>query len=273
MLAGPLASLSQARHSELPTPPASYFTADFRAASPDDTTAFCSEITFRDSLSGVARVYYPSGNLRQYVPYSNVYRRRLHGTLTTWYEDGRLCTKEAYLNGIREGELQTYYPNGVLKRQELYKNGQCGVGKCYGPNGAPMPYFAYEQLPLYPGGEAQLLKELQKTVRLTSEEQNAMRRDSDFMKTLLYGTKWQVDVELAVAADGRVTNARVVASTSRYLNAAALRAVTKLQRAFVPGRRDGQTMASFITVPVYYTVPGAPVYRDYQQPNMGARRL
>jgi protein TonB len=269
LLAGSLASRAQAPQATPVAPPATFFTADFRVSSSSDSTAFCSEITFRDSLSGVARVYYPSGKLRQYVPYGNVYRHLIHGTLTTWYEDGQLCTKEEYLNGVRQGDLLTYYPNGVVKRQERYEKGLCGVGKCYGPNGAPVPYFAYEQLPLYPGGEEQLLKELKRAVRLTSAEQNAMRREIDNIRSLMYSTQRQVDVELAVAADGRVTNARVVASTARYLNAAALRAVTKLQRSFVPGRRDGQTMASFITVPVYYTVQVPP--RDAYRPNQGYR--
>jgi protein TonB len=273
MLVAPLAGRAQAPGATPPTPPASFFTADFQAASPSDTTAFCSEITFRDSLSGVARVYYPSGKLRQYVPYSNVYRRTVHGTLTTWYEDGQMCTKEEYLNGVRQGDLLTYYPDGVLKRQERYENGHCGVGKCYGPNGAPVQYFAYEQLPLYPGGDVQLLKELKKALRLTLPEETAMRREAYGAKSMIYGAQRQVDVELAIAPDGRITNARVVSSTARMLNAAALRAVAKLQRSFVPGRRDGQTIASFMTVPVYYTVQAAPVYRDTYRPNPGYSRF
>lgn len=235
-------------------PQVSFFTADSQLASPNDSTAFCAETTFRDSLSGVTRVYYPSGKLRQYVPFSNVYRRIMHGTLTTWYKDGQLCAKEGYLGGVRQGELLTYYPNGVLKRQEQYQNGRCGIGKCYGPSGEPVPYFVYEQLPLYPGGEAQLLREIKKAMRLTSDELTAVRREAYGMQSLLQGGQRQVDVELALAPDGRVTSARVVRSTAGYLNAAALRAVAQLKRRFVPGRRDGQVMASFLTVPVSFTV-------------------
>ena len=80
------------------------------------------------------------------------------GTLTTWYEDGQMCTKEDYVRGVRHGDLLTYYPDGTLKRREHYENGFCGIGNCYGPDGNPVPYFAYEQLPLYPGGEAELVK-------------------------------------------------------------------------------------------------------------------
>ena len=248
-----------------PASAATFFTPDFQLSTPDDSTAFCAETTFRDSLSGVMRVYYPTGQLRQYVPYANVYRRLRYGTLTTWYPNGQICTKEDYVNGVRHGDLLTYYPDGSLKRRELYVRGQCGIGNCYAPNGAPVPYFAYEQLPLYPGGEEQLLKELKKAIRLNAQEMSAMRRESYGRSSVTLGPQRQVDVELAVAPDGRVTNARVVHSTAGFLNAAALRAVAKLKRQFVPGRRDGQTMASFLTVPVYYIVqqPYQEVYQNY----------
>jgi protein TonB len=267
LLAGPGLGRAQAPQAEVPAPTSSFFTTDFQPASPNDSTAFCAETTFRDSLSGVTRVYYPSGKLRQYVPYSNVYRRTMHGTLTTWYEDGRMCTKEEYLNGMRQGDLLTYYPNGVLKRQERYQNGHCGIGKCYGPGGEPVPYFVYEQLPLYPGGEAQLLKELQKALRLTPEELTVVRREAYGMQSLLQGGQRRVDVELALAPDGRITDARVVRSTAGYLNAAALRAVAQLKRQFVPGRRDGQVTASLLTVPVLYTFQ-----TPYQSPNRSNNR-
>ena len=251
----PLAGHAQAPSRALPTPPAVFFTEDFRPATPDDSTAYCAETTFRDSLSGVVRVYYPSGHLKQYTPYANVHRRVVHGTRSTWYEDGQMRSKEDYLAGVRSGELRTFYPDGALKRSERYTNGLCGVGTCYAPNGAPVPYFAYEQLPLYPGGEAQLLKELGRAVRLNQQEVTAMRHETSRVQDLArYGWQRQVDVELAVAPDGRITNARIVGSTAHFLNSAALRAVARLQRQFVPGRRDGQVMLSYLTVPVYYTI-------------------
>ncbi|MDO7852653.1 energy transducer TonB [Hymenobacter convexus] len=249
----PLASLAQGP--ALPQPPATFYTPDFQLTTPADTTAYCAETTFRDSLAAVTRVYYPSGALRQYIPYSNAYRQTVHGTLTTWYEDGRMRTKEDFYNGQRHGDLLTYYPDGTLKRRDHYEKGLCGIGNCYGPNGAPVPYFIYEQLPLYPGGEAQLTKELAKGVRLTPREMDAMRRESAHLYRMARaGLNREVDVELLVGEDGRIANAKVVKSSSSFLNEAALRAVAKLKRQFVPARRDGQTVQSRYTVPVYYTM-------------------
>jgi len=241
--------------SAVPQPPATFYTPDFRPTTPDDTTAYCAETTFRDSLAGVTRVFYPSGVLRQYIPYINAYRQTVHGTLTTWYEDGSMRTKEDYYNGVRHGDLLTYYPDGTLKRRDHYEKGLCGIGNCYGPNGAPVPYFIYEQLPLYPGGEAQLTKELAKGVRLNARELSAMRNESSQVYRMARaGLSREVDVELLVGEDGRIAHAKVVKSSSSFLNEAALRAVAKLKRQFVPARRDGQTVLSRYTVPVYYTM-------------------
>lgn len=264
---GPLAGWAQAPKGAAPAPFSNYFTADFQPSTADDTTAFCAETTFRDSLSGITRVYYPSGYLKQFIPYANVPRRLLHGTLSTWYEDGRMHTKEEYLNGQRNGELLTYYPDGMPRRRERYVNGKCGVGSCYAPDGQSVPYFIYEQLPLYPGGAEQLTKELARAVRLNSQEVDAMRRESRRTLSMIQ-QNWQreVDVELAVSPDGRITGARVVQSTAGFLNSAALRAVAKLKRQFIPGRRDGQVMASYLTVPVFYTLE-----TPYQAPYRASR--
>lgn len=252
---GPLAARAQKPLAATPDPVVNYFTRDYQAATATDSLALCVETTFRDSLGGITRVYYPSGHLKQYIPYANVRRQIRYGCLTTWYEDGQLCTKEDYVRGVRHGDLLTYYPDGTLKRREHYENGRCGVGTCYDASGRPVPYFTYEQLPLYPGGSDQLVKELTRAVRLNSQEIDAMRRESRRMLNMArYGLQREVDVELAVAPDGRVTNARIVNSTAGFLNNAALRAVTKLKRQFIPGRRDGQVLMSYLTVPLYYTL-------------------
>lgn len=271
----PLAGWAQAPNAPVPASVSSFFTADFKSASPDDTTAFCAETTFRDSLSAVTRVYYPSGYLKQYIPYANVYSHLLHGTLSNWYEDGQMRTKEEYLNGRRNGELLTYYPDGMPKRRERYVDGKCGVGSCYAPDGQPVPYFVYEQLPLYPGGEEQLTKELTRAVRLNSQEVDAMRRESRHtLRTVQQNWQREVDVELAVATDGRITDARVVHSTAGFLNGAALRAVAKLKRQFIPGQRDGQVMMSYLTVPVFYILetPYRATTQAPYQPYRGMRR-
>jgi protein TonB len=262
----PGASRAQTAPAELPQFPAIFYTPDYEPSTWADSTAFCAETTFRDSVSGVTKVYYPSGHLLQYLPYADVQHRILYGTVTTWYEDGAMKTKEDYVRGVRHGDLLTYYPNGTPKRRDRYTEGKCGVGSCFGPDGQPVPYFNYEQLPLYPGGGEQLVKELSKALTLNKEETAAMYRLDKSM--LWYQNAWrrEVKLELAVAPDGHVTDARVVNATDDFLKAAALRAVPQLKRRFLPGRRDGQATVSLLTVPIYYDVminrqvPGRDMY-------------
>ena len=255
-----------------------FYTADFRPASPTDSGAYRVETEYRDAAGGIIRVYYPSGQLKQFSAYADVRRGVLHGTRTSWYENGRLQTKEDYLLGQRHGELLTYYPDGTLKRRDQFVRGRSGVGTCYGPAGGPVPYFAYEQLPLYPGGDARLAKELRDGVRLNNQEAAALRREAIVVNQSMKLAanqrvsqiwKCQVDVELTVTPQGRVASARVVQSPTPSLNAAAVRAVLALKGLFVPARRDGQAVPSLLTVPVYYTVrlPTEP-----QKPNISQRR-
>lgn len=45
----------------------------------------------------MVRRYYATGPLQAYTPYLDL--GVVHVTRTTWYEDGRLCTKEEYSGG------------------------------------------------------------------------------------------------------------------------------------------------------------------------------
>jgi protein TonB len=254
----------------LPKPVASFFTENFTPTNSQDSTAYCAETTYRDSVSGVTRVYYPSGYLKQFVPYADVRERILYGTLTTWYENGVMRTKEDYVAGKRHGELLTYYPDGTLKRRDQYVHGRCGVGTCYGPNGVQVPYFTYEQLPLYPGGDIWLIEELARGVRLSSQELDAMRKErARIMQPGQMSLKREVLVELLVGEDGRVASAKVERSNANFLNNAALRSVENLKRQFVPARRDGEVVVCHYLVPVSYTM--VMPYRPPSNPPPAAR--
>ncbi len=263
LLACPFAALSQATAPDsaaLPLPNTSFFKADFSPTTAEDSTAFCVETKFRDSLSGMVWVYYPSGQLKEFIPYGDVRQRIIYGTLSNWYENGAVRSKEDFVMGKRHGDLLTYYPDGTLKRREQYVHGRGSVGSCYAPDGSPVPYFSYEQSPLYPGGEAELLKEIMRGVRLNlmrlnPKETAEMRQEfTEGMNMRHKIWKREVLVELVVAEDGRLADAKVVQSGSPYLSAATLRSVAQLKRQFMPARRDGQVVKSFFMVPVSVTL-------------------
>lgn len=178
-------------------------------------------------------------------------------------------SKEDFVMGKRHGDLLTYYPDGTLKRREQYVHGRGSVGSCYAPDGSPVPYFGYEQLPLYPGGEAELVKEIARGVRLNPVEAAEMRRDiAQVMNMRHKDWKREVLVELIVAEDGRLADARVISSGSPYLSAATLRSVAQLKRQFMPARRDGQVVKCNFIVPVYFKleIPQQAVSKLFEQP-------
>ena len=273
LLAWPSAAYSQVPATAPRPTISSFFKADFSPSTSDDSTAFCAETIYRDSLSGVTRVYYPAGRLKEYVPYADVRQRMVHGSLTTWYEDGTMRTKEDYVGGRRHGELLTYYPDGTLKRRDHFENGRSGVGNCYASDGTYVPYFAYEQLPLYPGGDDGLINEVERGLQrnLNSKERAVIQSESHrTAQSTLRIWKREVLVQLVVAEDGRVSDYKVVQSNAPMLNNAVLRSVAKLTRQFIPARRDGQAVVSYLVVPVKYTLPmptGQDLFQDVNRPS------
>ena len=137
-----------------------------RVSSTIDSAGACTEVLNLGDGRGLLRAYYPSGRLGEYVPYADLATGLRHGVLTTWYDSGQLHPRQIFQGGQRAGELLVYYPDGRLKRSTQYVAGNELLGSYFDPAGQPVPFFPYEQLPLYPGGEAQLTKELIKAGRV-----------------------------------------------------------------------------------------------------------
>jgi hypothetical protein len=46
-----------------------------------------------------------------------------HGSVWRWHKNGRIASKEFYVNGDAEGEFRTWYDNGKLSARGAFKNG------------------------------------------------------------------------------------------------------------------------------------------------------
>ena len=133
-----------------------------------------------------------------------------------------------------------YYPDGRLKRSTRYVSGNELPGSCFDPAGRPVQFFPYEQLPLYPGGEAQLAKELIKAVRLPRP-----------LPSLTFKPDSYVLIEFQVLENGRIEAPRVAASSQvPALDQAVLAAVGRLSQRFNPARREGQVIPCRYQLPV-----------------------
>ncbi len=220
-----------------------------RVSSSTDSVGTCTEEMRWGELSGLVRVYYPSGRLKEYVPYADLEQGYRWGVATSWYDNGQLSAWQAYQAGQRQGPLLLYYESGRLKRRTEYVAGRELLGNCFDADGQAIAYYPYEQLPLYPGGHAQLTKEINKTLRLPRQ-----------LPAFTYGQRCLVDVAMQVAEDGSIQNPQVaVSSRVPGLDQAVLAAVARLSKRFNPGKRDGLIVRCVYHVPVEFASPSLPM--------------
>ncbi|WBO86155.1 energy transducer TonB [Hymenobacter yonginensis] len=194
----------------------------------------------RDSLGGIVREFYPSGSLLGVLFFADLKKRQLHGTCTTWYENGKPHTREDYVAGKRHGELLVYYPDGKLRRRDQFVEGRRTAGECFDADGQPVAYFEYEQLPVYRGGQDALLSFIAHNVRYPG---TALRNK----------VQGKVQVGFVLSAKGEIENVRVIQSLSPETDAEAMRVVRQL-RSFQPGRKDGQPVRVSYTVPINFAL-------------------
>lgn len=225
-----------------------------RVSSATDSTGACTEVLRWGEAGGLVRMFYPSGRLQEYVPYADLDAGTQHGVASSWFASGQLRAQQPYYQGQRTGTLALYYESGVLKRVTDYVAGQEQLGRCFDEAGQPVAYFAYEQLPLYPGGPAQLSREISRSLRLPYRLSPAV-----FLLPRL------VDVAFQVAEDGSIQAPWVVRSSLLpELDEAVLAAFAKLSRRFVPGRRDGRLVRCDYHLPVEFKASQATSQASYR---------
>ncbi|MBF9140230.1 energy transducer TonB [Hymenobacter properus] len=213
------------------------------------------ETIYRDTVSGTTRTYYlPSGKLKSFVPFASVRKNLRHGTVSEYYESGQLRYQASFQAGHVVGDLVTYYPDGTLKRREHHQSDQPDTGECFGPDGQPVAYFPYEQMPVYSegaGDKAAMVRAVMLNVRYPV----------DALKQRVYGV---VKVSFVVGKDGRVQDIKPndikpgdvpkgIARAYESLQDAAVSAVRQL-KPFAPGRQDGEPVAVSFTVPVTFRI-------------------
>lgn len=226
----------------LPAPDSAWYEAadERRVSSSIDSVGACTEVLRWADDRGLLRIFYPSGHLREYSSFGSLEAGTRHGTVSTWFDNGQMQTLQAYEQGQRTGPLLVYYENGGLKRRTQYVAGNELPGSCFDETGTPVAYFPYEQLPLYPGGQAQLVKEITGALRLP-------RRATDYLL-------WEprvVGIEFQVKEDGRIVAPRVARSSQvPALDGAVLATISRLTKRFSPGRRDGRQVACTFYLPV-----------------------
>ncbi|MCC2546222.1 TonB family protein [Hymenobacter sp. BT175] len=217
-----------------------YFSEDGQKLPSAENAHHRREATFRDSVRATVREFYPGGQVRFITQYLHLKKKIRHGTSTSWYENGKIHTKEDFIAGKREGELLVYYPEGAVRRRDQFQAGKRTAGECFGPDGKAVEYFEYEQMPQYPGGQDALLRQIARSVRYPKEALRAR-------------VQGKVFVAFVVDQDGQATNIRVAKSLSPATDEEAVRVISQLSR-FRPGQQDGKPVSVSYTVPISFAI-------------------
>jgi protein TonB len=221
-----------------------------RVSSATDSAGTCTEVLRWEGPGGLVRLFYPSGHLQEYSAYGDLAAGIRHGAARTWFENGQLRTQQTYERGLRTGPLLVYYESGGLKRRTTYEAGNELPGSCFDEAGAPVAYFPYEQLPLYPGGYARLSKEIARALRLPRQTAASLAWEARIREARVVG------IEFQISEDGRIRAPRVAQSSQvPGLDRAVLATIGRLTKRFSPGRRDGRLVACTYYLPVQLKVP------------------
>ena len=101
-------------------------------------------------------------------------------------------------------------------------------------------FVAVEQMPQFPGGDAELMKFLSKNIKYPTMENNIQGR---------------VVVQFVVTKTGAIGEVKVIRSVDRDLDREAIRVCKSLPN-FIPGKMNGQAVNVWYTLPVNFKLQG-----------------
>jgi protein TonB len=193
-----------------------------------------------DTNKVTEKKYYISGKQKAYTYYTNYKEGIAEGTSTYWFENGNKKWETTRINGKTHGKFNTWWENGKVKREEVYENGEQKSAICFDENGNEVPFYSYEQMPVYPGGEQAMMQFIRDSIIYPK----AARTDN------IQGT---VYVTFVVEKDGSLSDVRILRGAHPLLDAEALR-VVKSMPVWSPGKQDGTPVRVQFNLPVKYTL-------------------
>ena len=105
-------------------------------------------------------------------------------------------------------------------------------------------YESVEQMPEFPGGQAEMMKYLAQNIHYPA---NAAKNN----------VEGRVAVQFVIEKDGRIGEVKIARSVDPELDAEALRVVKSMPN-FIPGRQDGKPVAVWYTIPISFKLQGEP---------------
>lgn len=223
-------------------------------------------VVIKDSLNRkktTEKTYYLSGQLKSEVEYFTGYKKdadksliemyergqldnapvilgkildkKEDGRHREWTEKGNLRLDVQYKGGKYDGLLLTYWENGQVRRNELFEQGKSLGGKRYSSEGKELDYCPYEIMPVFPGGEEELMSFIRSKLKYPR---------SAFEEKI----QGKVITRFVVNKFGEISKTSVIRGVNQDLDNEALR-VLSLMPKWTPGQQEG------VPVDVYFVLP------------------
>lgn len=148
--------------------------------------------------------------------------------INSTYKNGRLVGKNTY----------TFAKTGKLFAEEEYNDGNLIKGVSYDTQGKQYTYTKSDETPVFPGGDAALMRFLQQNIVYPKYERN-------------HNIEGKVLVRFVVEQDGSINDVQVIRSVSKGLDNEAVKVVKMIPR-FSPGYYLGQPVRVFYNLPIIY---------------------
>ncbi len=159
-----------------------------------------------------------------------------------YYRNGVLHYVYNYLGNELHGENLSYYTSGQLKRKEVYEQGKFIRGECFNEDGTERAFTRFEQLPSFPGGQAELYKYLSSNLEYPS-----LAREN--------GIQGQVLLSFLVNKDGSISDVQLLRDIGGGCGQEAVRLVYAMPN-WIPGSFDDAPIKVRYTLPLSYKLEG-----------------
>jgi len=160
------------------------------------------------------------------------------GIYREWFENGTLKQQVSYSNDKYNGEFTSYWRNKQKRRIDHYIDGKLTEGYCYDSTGVAVSYYPYEVMPVYPGGEKELLNFIGRHLRYPVAAQEN-------------GVQGTVLVRFIVTKTGKVDKIKVIRSLSVETDIEACLVISTLPD-WTPGKVEDEPVDVYYTLPIKY---------------------
>lgn len=166
---------------------------------------------------------------------------RLNGAAKNYYDNGQLYFDGGYIDEKNTGQWKWYYPSGALMADLTYANDEIVSGQYYYENGktSNRKLNADKVMPLYPGGQTELLK---------------------FMATAIYPIELRKEaiggivlVDFVIDTNGIVKDPSIIYSPDTLFSEAALAVINRMPK-WEPGYKHMRTIEVHYKLPFIFKI-------------------